>query len=156
VLLSLSTLACAGVDNERRDDTALYLLVLEHVRSELDMDGTIAIHPLLALRPAQDASPRVPLTDFNAFDSVSVRTIIEAAPAGRYRVCATQPGGSCIVADQDVAVVLSEMFESGENDAAVQVNVLDARRGRDFRQRWVAWLRRGMAGWTVTTLERLD
>ncbi len=136
-------------------DAALYAEAIESSQSRLGLPDTVALHPLLAIWP-DEAALDVPLTRFNAYDTVSVPGIVEARPEA-YRRCMVATTGMCQVPPGEVAVVLSSLRDLNSTGRVLRLVVYDARAGSDaYRDYLVRLKRRWFGGWSVASLTRLD
>jgi hypothetical protein len=121
-------------------------MALASARQDLALPRNMALHPLLALW-ASDSDLFAPLTDFNAFDTLSVRRIVKSDP--EYVACTPTVAGSCEPGREEVSVVLSELRDIGGSSVAVRLIVTDRRPGQPYQRHYFAQLNGGLSGWSV-------
>lgn len=130
-----------------------YRIVLEHARRELQLEGTVVVHPLMGRlnRIGPDDGP--PINHFNDMD----RAVIAAAirDDSSYTLCEISGSGWCPTESGDVSVVLSEIHTLGDDEDGLVVAVENRRAGTT--RAGVAFhsvrLKHGWRGWRVVAFE---
>jgi len=144
---------CAPAATPPEED--LYLLALARIDREIVGAGHIRIHPFLAMGHAEFPQEYGPVAHFNMHDSTTVPAIARRAPGEVYRVCSLGAGGSCLLAETEVGVVLSDKVDLPSGDVGIHALVTDPRPGEELRVLYFITLTGGRGGWRVVGFERV-
>jgi hypothetical protein len=131
----------------------IYAEVLGRVTAELELNHTLALHPLLGQIGWESGGAGAPMGAFNLSDTLVVKSFVDANSAD-YHLCTLTPQMTCDGSFDPVHVILSEIEELAERRVDVLVLVVDGRSPPGARDYLTANLHLRGGRWRVASFRR--
>ena len=155
-VLTLVVFGCADrYSSDRPSHHEVYPQVLESISREVDLDHSLAVHPLLAHLDSIPGDTVLQMVSFSRYETHIVPALVEA-DSSNFHLCSLTELMDCDRNVDEVFLILSEPVELADRRIGVLSLVTDHRSQADVRTLFAASVYRGLTGWRITSFRRMQ